>query len=167
VLTESECSMGVQVGIARRLASIKSGLSNYHKVNKTDRSAMPWDADIEGSLAELAVAKYLGCYWDGSVNNFLGADIEIKGLRLQVRQTSYPEGHLIIHDKDRDNDIFILVIGTIPEYAIIGWLYGHEGKKNPTRTLRDFNKSFWVQQNMLKSPDKLKDIGRLYLGKQG
>ncbi len=84
-----------------------------------------WGADIEGVGAEMAVAKALDRFWSPN-NRPDKADI---GERLGVRYTAYPNGHLILHPNDEDGHIFVLVVGAMPEYEVVGHVLGQDGKR--------------------------------------
>lgn len=109
--------MAATVGVMRRLASLNRGETN--KINNKD---FGWHTDIEGACAECAFAKGMGWFWDGSVNTFKRPDVGI----IQVRHTQYPKGCLAFRVGDDEDDRFVLVTGTHPEYTIRGWLFGHE-----------------------------------------
>jgi hypothetical protein len=47
----------------------------------------------------------------------------------QVRHTRYAHGRLMIQPEDNDEQIFILAVGTLPRYRVVGWLRGGEAKQ--------------------------------------
>jgi hypothetical protein len=49
--------------------------------------------------------------------------------RIEVRYTRHPEGRLKIEKTDADDHRFVLVRGSMPEYQIVGWMKGKEGKR--------------------------------------
>ena len=116
-----ELMIGAFVGASRKVGSRKSGLTDGMRAGK-DKA---WDIDIEGSLGEIAVAKYLNCYWQGGVNTFKKQDI----VGYQVRRTQYIPASLRGQTNDKDDDIFILVTGTSPNFNIVGWAYGRDIKQ--------------------------------------
>jgi len=121
-LEPHELLMGAEVAIRRRVASLERGLQDRYGYNGDHT----WEQEITSSLAELAVAKALGRYWDGSVNTFKRGDVS----RLQVRFTLHAEGRLIIRAEDADQDVFVLVIGLGPrEFHVAGWIRGRDGRK--------------------------------------
>lgn len=83
-----------------------------------------WDRDVEATAAEMVVAKALGKYYEPTVNNLHGTDT----CGLQVRHTRIPSGQLIVRDKDKDSDIFVLVTGESGRYEVRGWMEGREAK---------------------------------------
>lgn len=145
-----EIYMGATVGVARRLASLKRG-----KTNKVENKDFGWHTDIESACAEVAVAKHLNIFWDGSINTFSLPDVG----EFQVKHTQHPKGRLIIR-KDLDPDFhYILVTGTHPHYTLHGFLLGAEGMKdeyleNPNNT-KD-GEAFFVPRDALKAIDEIK-----------
>lgn len=77
-----------------------------------------------GALGEKAVAVALNKRWDGSLGDFEASDVD----GYQVRTTAYPEGCLLLHKADDDNEIFILVTGKEKHFVLQGWTIGRHGK---------------------------------------
>jgi len=115
ILTYHEVYMGACIGVARQLASLRRGETN--KVQNVD---FGWHSNIEASCAELALAKHLGVFWDGSINTFKEPDVGC----LQVRHTQLTDGCLILRNRDDAETRYVLVVGTHPEYLIVGWAWG-------------------------------------------
>ena len=144
-LTWHEAAIGAEIGKLRRLTSIKNGRS------QTAGAKLGWTEDIEGACAELALAKYLGIYWNGSVDTFKSQpDVG----ELEVRHTSYPNGKLIVRPHDSDTATFVLIVGTCPEYRIVGTKVGLEAKRpewlsDPTSANRP--SAYFVPQSELKA----------------
>jgi hypothetical protein len=69
----------------------------------------------------MVVARYLGIAdFEPTLNTFKNsADV---GSRIEVKHTSWRDGHLIVKPSDRDSDLAVLVVGESPNYTIIGWL---------------------------------------------
>ena len=118
-----EAFTACNVAINRRLqARFKKSPDSVFGVKKSDG----WENDIEGACAEMAFCKIHGLYWDASVNTYKLPDIP--DTNIQIRSTTYDSGKLIIRENDPDNDIYILVIGQMPNYKIIGGIQGKAGK---------------------------------------
>ena len=84
-----------------------------------------WQLCNGGVVAEYAVAKHYGLFYNGNIGDFIAADAGI----LQVRSTIYKNGCLLLHESDKDEEVFLLVIQqTLLQFNIVGWCYGHEGK---------------------------------------
>ena len=101
-----EAFSAATAGVIRRLESRYRG-----RKDKMKPGDPVWDADIEGVMAEVAVAKMLGVYFAPTIRSFKDADI---GKLLQVRQTSYPNGRLILQPNDNPDHVYILVVTTLP-----------------------------------------------------
>ena len=142
-LTEIEMEMGSFVGCKRRAESRAKNRKQGAGYNEADA----WRNDIEGACAELAYCKALGIYWPGSINSFKDADC---GKLTQIRQTHHLNGSLIVRDRDPDNHFYVLVVGHCPEFEIVGWIKGHDAKKNEfLRCPGDQNPAYFVPQNKL------------------
>ena len=113
-----EIIMGAMVGVRRRVSSIAK------KLDRGSTQGDPWGIDVEGALAEVAVAKALGIYFSGSVDTYKSPDL----VGIQVRWTPLDQGRLIVRDNDCDNENYILVTGTCPNYKISGWIEGFNAK---------------------------------------
>ena len=118
-----ECVTAANVALNRKLASRFKKLKQrtFGKKGRDD-----WKDDIEGAMAEMAFCKHFGMYWDGSVNTFKMPDVP--NTNIQIRSTDRNLGRLIIREGDPANDLYILVVGLIPNYKIIGGLFAHQGK---------------------------------------
>lgn len=109
------------VGAIRALESKTRGLK--------DRHGMSWDcldAQIEGAVGELAVAKALNVYWNGSVNTLRALDLS----GIQVRTHSQRDYDLIVWPDDSPDDLYVLVTGKMPEYRIHGWIRGSDAMQD-------------------------------------
>lgn len=120
-LSWPEVMEGVLCGGHRRIENLRWG---------TRSNAPPevgWQRDIEGGLAEKALAKHLNLYHHGAYV-FRAADISGT---VQVRGTPRADGCLLVHkpgrgaNLDDPNDAFVLVTGCDGTYTIRGWLPGH------------------------------------------
>jgi hypothetical protein len=109
--------MAANIGVMRRLASIK------YKNNSAGPDGRVWDFDIEGACAELAYAKAMGKFWDGSINTFKDPDVG----DVQVRSTRYNNGCLILRKTDSPDDWYVLLTGWCGEYIIRGHIKGGHG----------------------------------------
>ena len=126
-----EMAVCASVGIRRRIEALRRGLKDRPDFKRD----FVWTADIEGACGEMAAAKALGRYWDGSVNTFHRGDVG----KLQVR-TALIRPLLIVRKNNNRADTFILVSGRVPNYEVIGWIRGKDAmqkkylrKPDPTR----------------------------------
>ena len=143
--TPDELRMWAHRGVDRRCSAIEAGRSGAHGFNRDDF----WQIDIEGLLAEAAVAKALSVYYapiTGSLDTTLG-DV-LPG--VQVRSTKYDSGHLLVHDTDHDDHRFILVVGGSGKYRIAGWLRAIDGKKPKFKKTHKGRTAYWVPQHALR-----------------
>lgn len=123
VLEWHEVWAGAIVGLSRQISAMAR---NYES-----SAEWRWDAHIEGACAEMAFAKASGMYWSHSVNTFRkGGDVG----DIQVRHSKYPNASLVLSEKDRDTDVFVLVVGAIPQFDVIGWTTGEYAKSIATQT---------------------------------
>jgi hypothetical protein len=119
-LTWHEAAMASHVGWMRQLAAIKAGKQDRHGYDGEG-----WSEHIEGACGELAVAKILGRYWDGSVNTWKADDLP----GLQIRTRSRHDYDLIVRPGDDDQAAWVLVTGRCPEYRVRGWITGSDAKR--------------------------------------
>jgi len=117
-LTTLEMLLAGTMGMARHMQSI----------SRTPSCDMPPELSLEnhttGAIGEFAVAKALGLYPGFTINNFDGPDIKPD---IQVRATH--KGRLILTNRDKDSEKYVLVLGYGPELDVVGWVWGHEGKQ--------------------------------------
>ncbi len=119
-LTWYEQIAAAHVGLLRQIESMRLG-----KKSHTSGEAN-WSLNIEGALGEKAFAKGTNRYYSGSVNTFrTGGDVG----EIQVRTRSKNGYELYCNERDRDADQYVLLIGSMGKYEIMGWAYGHEIKK--------------------------------------
>jgi hypothetical protein len=130
-LTGDDVERASNVGRLRHVHSLRRG--EKHRDGK-DNQASGWNDHIEGAIAELVVAKYLGIPWSASVDTFrTQADVG----PYDVRWASKSYG-LIVRDRDKDERVHILVVGVGLVYTIVGWIWGWEARQ--IGELRDFQK---------------------------
>lgn len=159
VYTVSMCPTEMRMGNAaatdRQLNAITKGLADKHGFEKGTKG--PWQGHIEGVLAEMAVASVLGCYFNGSITSWKGEDLP----HLQIRQTDYPHGKLIIRPEDGENFYYVLVTGCNGKYNVRGWVWGRSVKESQTHWEEpkpgDKRPGYWgVPQSALNDMEELK-----------
>jgi hypothetical protein len=108
--------------------------------------------DAEAIGAEMVVARYLGIAdFEPTLNTFKReADV---GYRIEVKHTSWRDGHLIVKPSDRDNDLAVLVVGESPNYTIVGWI--NVGVAKSPRFKSDQSNSWWVSQINLRPMESM------------
>ena len=120
-LTNYEIFLAAMVGVRRKIAS-----NDYSKSSTFIDPQVWWGSDIESACAEMAVAKALKIYWDGSVNTYSAPDVGV----FQVRHTPILTGKLIVRPKDSDSETFIFIVGSSPDFEIKGYMTGKEAKQD-------------------------------------
>jgi len=124
-LTPEEVEFAALAGALRQARAIARGIPDRYGQVKN-----PWQRHIEGAGAEYAVAKFLKLYYVPALHvQTSGGDVN----RYQVRSTEKPDGCLLIKDGDRDEDVFILVVGTMPNLTVAGWLRARDGRRDEWR----------------------------------
>ena len=118
-LTSMEILQAGMVGLARRIDSIKKNLSNRAPGENQ------WQIDIEGALAEMAVAKAINRYGALTIGNYGGADVD----RFHVRHSQRPDGCLIVRPEDKLDAWYALVTGLEGEYVVHGHIHGREARQ--------------------------------------
>ena len=122
-LTPHEVIMAAGVGIRRQVSALAANRRDRHGLNPEDG----WRVHIEGANGELAVAKYLGKYWDGSVDTFKSLpDLGNVEIRTRSRHTY----DLIIRTDDDPAKFYILVTGIAPNYRVRGWIKGENARRD-------------------------------------
>lgn len=127
-----------------------------------------WDKDsaiseliphFAGSCGEIALAKILWVYCPMTVNNFSGMDPDLKlpnGMQIEVRARTSPTYELKVVDKDRDDRAYVLVRGLAPRLQAVGWLWGHEAKREEWRSNPGgFGHAFFVPDGALRPIEEL------------
>ena len=120
-LDPAEALRVVIVGAQRQLASVYAGRTPGHRFDGD-----PWAAHIEGAAGEYAAAKALGIHWPGHVDAF----DQVPDLAPQpwdVR-TAAPGRRLIVHPEDPDDRLSILVLGSMPDYQVVGYMRNRDAK---------------------------------------
>ena len=152
-LTPHNVRFAGYVGVERAVMDI-----NYSGRYGINNAKSGWQASLMGACGEVAVAKWLGVYYDGALGNFKAADVG----EFQVRTNSWLNGDLILHPADKDDEKFILVLAhNPPAYTIYGWAYGREGKKPEfyRQLVEGRPKVYCPPQRILRPMDTLRNEG--------
>jgi hypothetical protein len=139
-MTLIECIWAAALGACRRLSGWKNLLdAAKHTDKKSD-----WATDIDGVLAEMATAKWLGVYYEPRNMQFKAPDV---GERCQTRSTPLEEGCLIVrpNDKKLARQPFVFCVTKRWRVYLVGWCYGGECMQ-PTFWRKD---AWWVPQSAL------------------
>lgn len=150
-LTNDERKKYAMVGVHRRSNALERGRKGAHGFN---RDNVGWQIDCEAAMAEYAAAKALGVTYspvDDALDTHLG-DI---GRHLQIRSTQYNTGSLLVHDRDPEDDYFILVTGQDGVYDIRGWIQAKHAKQPAWWKVYKGRGAYWVGQQHLQPMGKL------------
>jgi hypothetical protein len=128
-LNEGETAVASVSAILRYTVNRASGV--------VDRKGGPqscWKTDLNGVGAEMAFAKYKNLYPDFSTNPRQGGSdfTLINGDEVDIKCTQYKTGKLIVN-KDKNTSktkYYILVIGEVPAFEIVGYATADEVFKN-------------------------------------
>jgi hypothetical protein len=151
-LTTLEIINGALAGVLRAADDLEKGLGHSYGADPETR----WQRQIAGALAEVAVAKHFGRYWNGccgvSAQDVIG---------LEVRYSRLDNSCLLIKKNDRPDDRFVLVTGLAPEgFAFRGWLYAREGQLPKYWEDRSGcnRPAFFVPQSVLRPMEELRPL---------
>jgi hypothetical protein len=123
-----EVEMAAIVGVRRRVeAEFREGRRDLYAAPNEVEPSSNWRTHIEGAIGELAFAKALGRYWNGSINTYRrGGDVGA----VQVRTRSRHSYELNVRTHDRDEDYFVLLTGQAPRLCLRGWIRGADAKRS-------------------------------------
>ena len=130
-LNPTEFFMACNVGVMRRVASVQRG---HRERNGSQDDDFAITKNIIGACGEMAAAKALGRYWDGSVNVFKSVDLPPNDLfaleGIQVRTMGRHYYDLLIRPGDADEEKFLLVTSEVERsYLVHGWILGGDAKR--------------------------------------
>ena len=103
---------------------------------------------VVSAAAEIAVARYfrLDDYQADNKSFKQQADV---GQNIEVKYNSRTDGDLLVRPKDRDDDYAVLVVGTLHELCIVGYMQVKQIKKE--ENLRPWATGcYWVGQQDLR-----------------
>jgi hypothetical protein len=143
-LTWRELSIAAGAGVTRRIRSLADGRTERFDPRYGDS----WGREINGAAAELALAKLRGVYWGGHVDTFRAPDV---GGRWQVRQTDRPDGCLIAHPEDVDDDVLVLVTGRDAAFNVRGYLRTRDAKQQRWWRTDVPHPAFFIPQSELEA----------------
>ena len=82
--------------------------------------------DRDGFGAELAFSKLCNVFPDFLIGPVSGGhDVLVNDIKVDIKQTKYPDGRLLGHlsKKKGDSDIYVLMTGTLPTFTFVGWAF--------------------------------------------
>lgn len=101
---------------------------------------------VLGAMAEKAASMLLNMKWHDVEENFI--NIPDVGDNVQVRQTEYENGHLLIHHDANPDDVYLLALGTNP-FRFKGWIEARDGMINDCEQI--------AQRLLAKEPPERRD----------
>lgn len=119
--TKDDLWLSARAGAARQAANLWNDVPDR---NGAPKGWQAWGWHIEGVKAEIGVARYLGLPWTGGVGDTSRADV---GDYIQVR-SSEAGPSLLLHEWDRDEQPFVLVLGSGLTQRAVGWILARDGK---------------------------------------
>jgi len=153
LLTRADEILCAQVGLQRVEYSKINGHSHSYITPNNGNYFKDILIASESAAAEMAVARSLGiANFTPTANTFKSmADV---GENIEVKWTSWTDGHLIVTPKDRDTDIAVLVVGDCPKFKVIGWIPMVIAKK--PRFKHSKMDAWWISQINLQPIETLK-----------
>jgi hypothetical protein len=126
-LNPTEIKVAEVVGTARARISRTNGFRDCSHVSNEERLKK----DVDAAGAEIAASKATGCRW----NMTTGENLDEPDLHpsVEVRHTTHDQGGLIFRPRDEPKRIFVLVIGTLPNYIVVGWARGADVRRDEHR----------------------------------
>lgn len=121
VLLPHEMAIASHVACMRQIENLEAGRKDAYGAQA---DAAGWGLHIIGACGEMAVAKLLNVYWNGSLGNLKADDVG----KHQVRTRTLHTYDLLVHPEDPDDRVFILVTGLPPKFRVHGWTMGWMGK---------------------------------------
>jgi len=135
------------IGVARNIEGITKGLKAAHGLQGSG-----WTEHIDGAMGEMAFAKAVGFYWDGSVNTFRLPDVA----GVQIRTRSAHNWDLIVRPGDADDEKFVLVTGRPPKFRVHGWIMGGDAKQEQwLKSYANRRPAYFVPQDALEPIETL------------
>jgi hypothetical protein len=150
-LTPEQMAQAIQTGRARRADTLR----RRREYGSCRSHVSDADMDDQGAMGELAVSLALGVAWNNALETWGQPDAG----PFQVRLASRASYSLIIRPKDKDSEIFILVLGhAAPTFRLVGWILGRDAKQDRWRKNPGGDASAWfVPQSALQPMEMLQE----------
>jgi hypothetical protein len=113
--TLAEVEVATVIGTYREKLSSERGYRDNSRIEKDESLAQ----NIDAAGAELAASKLTNCRWNMTTGDNL-AEPDLWP-HVEVRHTTHDAGGLIVRAKDKPGRLFVLVVGTLPRYCVVGW----------------------------------------------
>lgn len=99
----------------------------YGAQDDPERQANRLQRNEDGFGAEEAVALWLGVKRSQHGIVLGGFEADLTNL-VEVRTTRHFHGRLIVHPEEADDSPFVLAVGQLPTFSIVGWMMGADAK---------------------------------------
>jgi len=147
----------VRLNYADEVVAHETGFLRAKEIASTADHSSRFDRDLnyheyiaqlsEAVGSEIAVAKYFELTDFKPTHSTFKAAADV-GNNIEVKWTKWRDGHLVVHNSDRDTDIAVLVVGRSPEYFLAGWIPVNAAKIK--RFWRHSEQNWWVTQSNLR-----------------
>ena len=116
-LSWPEISLAGNVGVLRKVYAMQRQLISKDGANQGD-----WNSEIDGACGEMAVAKWLGMYWTGTIGETDKPDVGPYEVRTNGSR-KYTDT-ILRPGKVHKDRAYISVLAFLPDFEIIGWIMG-------------------------------------------
>jgi hypothetical protein len=149
-LTAPELSIAAHVGVMRKLFARRATLGNADGMDPWS-----WSEEIDGAAGELAVAKYLGMYWNGTVEDITKPDVGPYEVRTNCSRRL--SDTILRPGKVHPDRVYIGVLAFPPVFEIMGWIFGDMGMQDQWLHDGGLNrpKAWFIPRSALTSMEKL------------
>lgn len=120
-LDSYEMQLAAQVGMQRKLESMRKRSRNRTRDAADDDRIDTWGGYVEGAAAELAFAKWKGVAWRGGFSE--GKESGVDGVQVRL------DSRLCVGKDAADDQVFVLMSGSGDVYDIVGWCRGCDAKQ--------------------------------------
>ena len=125
-LSNAELITCANMGVMRRISALNKDRQPQYGI----KGSSEWQADITGAIGEYVLSKALNICWSPAIGELDKHTGDVNG--YQVRATEHTNGHLILGDRDKNDDVFVLITGNnrvAKHWTVRGWCYGREAKQ--------------------------------------
>jgi len=149
-LNQAEQQMAIHLALSRFANARNRGIFNGRVGDMPD-----WRIDLEGIGGEIFACKELNVYPDTETNlaDLPKEDLVTKnGRTVDVKTTPLEYGKLLVKTskKNKACDIYILVIGSFPEYRLAGWATQEEVFKDENIQNQGHKDNYTLTQSQLR-----------------
>jgi hypothetical protein len=120
-LTQTELMVAAYVGSGRNVQCLTREYTPGAGVGVVNT----WTPNIEGAGGEMATAKALGIYYEPIIGNLHADDVGPYQVRTNMSRR-YDD--TCLRPRDKPDRVYIGVLSFCPEFELIGWIWGVDGK---------------------------------------